>query len=113
MRDKKVPPEVAQIIAGRTKAVPKPGPEGRREPRRVLTGIARLAQRTRVILDADEQDTQACKILDSSDSGYRIALTTERQIEGEIILEHTDGSRRRVRVRWVSGREVGLEIIKD
>jgi hypothetical protein len=64
-------------------------------------------------LDTDGKDVQSCRIRDVSERGYRIALTRERKISigAEIILEHTDGWRRPVRVCWASGNEFGLEIV--
>jgi hypothetical protein len=89
------------------------GVEKRRAKRQQLVGLDRLAPRTRLILDADGKDVQSCRILDVSDTGYRIALTGEREIQigAEIMLEHTDGWRRPVRVCWAFGNELGLEII--
>jgi hypothetical protein len=87
--------------------------EQRREHRRPVTGLARMAQRTRIILGADEQVVQQCKILDASDNGYRIGSKPMPKLEigNEFILEHTDGSRRRVCVCWVSEHEVGLKVV--
>jgi hypothetical protein len=89
-----------------------PGNEQRRERRRPVVGLARMAQRTRIILGADGQVVLPCKILDASDNGYRIALKPMPKLEigNELLLEHTDGSRRRVCVCWVAEHEVGLEI---
>jgi hypothetical protein len=89
------------------------GAEQRRHKRQQIVGLSLLAPRTRIILDADGKDTQPCRIRDVSDRGYRIALTRERKVPigTEIMLEHTDGWRRPVRVCWTSGKEFGLEII--
>src|ERR1700759_859104 len=89
------------------------GPEQRRGKRQQLVGLNLLAPRTRLIFDTDGKDVQFCRIRDVSEKGYRIALTRERKIPigTEIILEHTDGWRRPVRVCWASGTEFGLEII--
>ena len=87
--------------------------EQRGEKRRPITGVARLAQRTRVILGGEEGRGQACKILDASNSGYRITLKPMPRLElgNEIILEHTDGMRQRACVCWVSEYEVGLKVV--
>jgi hypothetical protein len=87
--------------------------EQRSEKRRPITGVARLAQRTRVILGGDEERVQPCKILDASNSGFRIALKPMPKLEigDEIILEHTDGTQQRVCVCWVSAHEVGLKVV--
>ena len=89
------------------------GAEKRRTKRQPIIGLDRLAPRTRLILDAEGKDLQSCRIRDVSDRGYRIALTRERNIPvgTEIMLEHTDGWRRPVRVCWALGNEFGLEII--
>ena len=87
--------------------------EQRGEKRRPITGVARLAQRTRVILGGEEGRGSTCKILDASNSGFRIALKPMPKLEigDEIILEHTDGTRQRVCVCWVSAHEVGLKVV--
>ncbi|HTJ90482.1 MAG TPA: hypothetical protein VL356_09940 [Acidocella sp.] len=89
------------------------GAEQRRDKRQQLVGLNLLAPRTRLIFDTDGKDVQVCRIRDVSEKGYRIALTREREIPigTEIMLEHTDGWRRPVRVCWASGAEFGLEII--
>jgi hypothetical protein len=89
------------------------GAEQRRYKRQQIVGLNLLAPRTRLILDADGKDVQSCRIRDVSDRGYRIATTRERKIPigTEIMLEHTDGWRRPVRVCWASKNEFGLEII--
>ena len=89
------------------------GADKRRAKRQQIVGLNLLAPRTRVILDPNGKDVQSCRIRDVSDTGYRVALTRERKISigTEIMLEHTDGWRRPVRVCWVVGKEVGLEII--
>lgn len=89
------------------------GAEKRRSMRLQIFGINLLAPRTRLLLDADGNDAQSCRIRDVSDRGYRVALTRELKVPigTEIMLEHTDGWRRRVRVCWTFGNESGLEII--
>jgi hypothetical protein len=84
----------------------------RREARRLITGIARMAQRTSIILGDDERNVYPCKILDASDSGYRISLKPMPKLEvgSEIFFEHTDKSRQRFSVCWVSEYEVGLKL---
>jgi len=104
--DKQAP----QAAATETSSATEPKP--RREQRRPVVGLARMMQKTRLILDEAGQDVLACKILDASDHGYRVGLTQARKIEGEITLEHTDGSQRRVRVCWARGNELGLEIVE-
>ena len=89
------------------------GAEKRRAKRQPIIGLNLLAPRTRLILDAERKDLQTCRIRDVSDTGYRIAVTRDRDIPvgAEIKLEHTDGWSRPVRVCWAQGREFGLEII--
>src|SRR5271156_625982 len=89
------------------------GAEKRRATRQQIVGLNLLAPRTRLILDADGKDVQSCRIRDVSERGYRIGVKRERKIPigAEIMLEHTDGWRRPVRVCWASGNEFGLEII--
>lgn len=86
--------------------------EQRRETRRLVTGVARMAQRMHIIL-GEEQIAHPCRLLDVSKSGYRIGLKPMPHIENgsEIILELTDGTRQRVSVCWVSDYEVGLNVI--
>ena len=66
-----------------------------------------------VILGDDEQNVYPCKILDASNSGYRIGLKPMPKLEvgSEIILEHTDKTRQRVCVCWVAAHEVGLKLM--
>jgi hypothetical protein len=89
------------------------GAEKRRTKRQEIVGLNLMAPRTRLILDAEGKDVQSCRIRDVSERGYRIALTRERNIPigTEMMLEHTDGWRRPVRVCWAFGRDLGLEII--
>jgi hypothetical protein len=89
------------------------GAEKRHAKRQEIVGLNLLAPRTRLILDTDGKDVQSCRIRDVSDRGYRIALTRERNIPigTEMMLEHTDGWRRPVRVCWIFGKNFGLEII--
>ncbi len=89
------------------------GAEQRRAERQPIIGFNRLAPRTRLVLDADGKDVHPCRIVDVSERGYRISLVHERTIPvgAEIMLEHTDGWRRPVRVRWAFKNEFGLEII--
>lgn len=89
------------------------GVDQRRDTRQQIVGLNLLAPRTRLIFDTEGKDVQSCRIRDVSERGYRIALTRERNIliGTEIMLEHTDGWRRPVRVCWVSGNEFGLQII--
>ena len=63
--------------------------------------------------EATRERVQPCKILDASNSGFRIALKPMPKLEigDEIILEHTDGTQQRVCVCWVSAHEVGLKVV--
>ncbi|HTJ89860.1 MAG TPA: hypothetical protein VL356_06750 [Acidocella sp.] len=84
----------------------------RREARRPVRGIARMAQRTSILLGDDERNVHPCKVLDASDSGYRISLKPMPKLEvgSEILLEHSDKSRQRLAVCWVSDYEAGLKV---
>jgi hypothetical protein len=86
--------------------------EQRREPRRLIAGIARMAQRTSIILGDVQQNVYPCKILDASAGGYRISLKPMPKLEvgSEVLFEHTDKSRQRLNVCWVSEYEVGLKL---
>lgn len=88
--------------------------EQRRETRRLVTGVARMAQRTYLILGEDEQTIYPCKILDASDSGYRIAMKPMPKLEigSEVLFEHTDKTRQRFSICWVSEYDVGLKVVK-
>ena len=87
-------------------------PDRRQERRRPVDALTHLMRKSRVIFDDAGQDTQVCRILDASDNGYRISLAHPRTIDigTGTTLEHADGSRMHVLVRWTSGNEVGLEI---
>ena len=94
---------------------PTPGKwdEQRSETRRPVTGIARIAQRTFMILGEEENESShPCKILDASDSGYRIGLRPMPKLDvgNEVTLEYTDKTRKKFCVRWVTAYEVGLQI---
>jgi hypothetical protein len=87
------------------------GEDQRGEARRPVRGVARMAQRTSIILGDDERNVYPCKILDASDGGYRISLKPMPKLEvgSEILFEHTDRSRQRFSVCWVSECEAGLK----
>ena len=89
--------------------------EQRREPRRPVTGIARMAQRTSIILGEDGKSVYPCKILDASDKGYRVSVRPMPKLEvgREVLFEHTDKSRQRFYVCWVSAHELGLKLAED
>jgi hypothetical protein len=99
-----------------TKPTPGKWDEQRRETRRPVTGVARIAQRTFMILGEEENEsTHPCKILDASDSGYRIGLKPMPKLEigSEVTLEYTDKTRKKFCVRWVTAHEVGLQMSVD
>jgi hypothetical protein len=90
--------------------------EQRRETRRPIMGVARMAQRTFMILEEQgNESAHHCKILDASDSGYRIGLTPMPKLEigSEVTLEYTDKTRKKFYVRWVTVHEVGLQLAED
>jgi hypothetical protein len=106
-------PSAAEAPEPQAPAANATGAEKRRAKRQQIVGLNLLAPRTRIILDAEGRDVQPCRIRDVSDGGYRIATTHQRTIPigTEITLEHTDGWRRPVQVRWALGNEFGLQII--
>jgi hypothetical protein len=76
-------------------------------------GVARMAQRTFMILGEEgNESTHPCKILDASNSGYRIGLNPMPKLEvgTEVTLEYTDKTRKKFCVRWVTIDEVGLQL---
>jgi hypothetical protein len=89
-----------------------------RDSRRPITGVARLAQRTRLLLDDEARTALGCTICDASEAGFRVALTKGQlvpetlAVDCEIVLEHSDKSRLVVRVRWVREPEIGLEVVR-
>lgn len=85
----------------------------RREKRHSVTGVARMAQRTCIILGTDEPTVHPCKILTASDQGYSISLTPMPKLEigDEFVFEHTDRTQYLVRVCWLSEHEAGLKIV--
>ncbi len=89
--------------------------EQRREARRPVTGLARMAQRTSIILGDGEQDVYPCKILDASDRGYRLSVRPMPKLEigRELLFEHTDKTRQRFFVCWLSEYEVGLKVVEE
>ncbi len=89
--------------------------EQRRETRRPVTGVARMAQRTSIILGEDERNVYPCKILDASNNGYRIAIKPMPKLEvgSEVIFEQTDKTRQRFCVCWVSKHEAGLKSVSE
>jgi hypothetical protein len=88
-----------------------------RDTRRPITGVARLAQRMRLLLNDDGQTALGCTVCDASEAGFRVALTRGQAVpealavDDEIVLEHSDKSRLAVRVRWVRAPEIGLEVL--
>ena len=89
-----------------------------RDSRRPITGVARLAQRTRLLLNDEAQTALGCVICDASEAGFRVALNRGQAVpeglaaDAEIVLEHSDKSRLVVRVRWVRPPEIGLEVVR-
>ena len=75
-------------------------------------GRADGAAHTSIILGDVERNVYPCKVLDASDSGYRISLKPMPKLEvgSEILLEHSDKSRQRLAVCWVSEYEAGLKL---
>ncbi|WP_325396876.1 hypothetical protein [Acidocella sp.] len=96
-----------------TKAAPGKWDEQRRETRRLVAGVARMAQRTFLILGEDEQSSYPCKILDASDNGYRIGLRPmpTLTVGNEVTLEYTDKTRRKFYIRWIAAHEIGLQAV--
>ena len=88
--------------------------EQRRETRRPITGLARMAQRTHILLGDNEENAYPCKILDASNSGFRIAIKPMPKLEigSEVVLEHTDKTRQRLSVCWLSAYEAGLKAVE-
>ena len=69
-----------------------------------------------MILGEEENEiAHPCKILDASDSGYRIGLKPMPKLEigSEVTLEYTDKTRQKFCVRWVTAHEVGLQMNVD
>jgi hypothetical protein len=89
-----------------------PGTDQRHYPRVTITGMARIAQRSRLVrLDRDEPPIQ-CKILDASAGGYRVAVATDVPFDAALALEHTDGKRLHVQIVWAAANNLGLRIIE-
>jgi hypothetical protein len=88
------------------------GMERRTEQRRPVERITQLMRVCKLIFDGHAEEPQPCSVLDASDNGYRVALTSARDVElgTRVIFEHIDGMRKYVRVCWRSGNELGLKI---
>jgi hypothetical protein len=91
----------------------------RQAVRKTITGIARQAQKTKILPHARHEDGLACLIIDVSRNGYRVALKGNRSAEGlvhvgqEVVFELTDRTWLTVAVRWVRGCEIGFEIVGE
>jgi hypothetical protein len=83
----------------------------RHYPRVTITGMARMAQRSRLVrLDRDEPPIP-CKILDASPAGYRVAVASPAPFGAQLALEHIDGKRLPVQIVWAAQNNLGLKII--
>jgi len=78
-----------------------------------ITGIARTAQRTKLIVLDREHPPIPCKILDASAGGYRVSVQAPVPAGALLALEHTDGKRRPVLIAWTGDHELGLRIVEE
>jgi hypothetical protein len=88
-----------------------------RPPRRPITGIEFDTQFCRLLLDepdASGNEAYACKIADVSDEGFGIVFGVGKtnplpfNAGSRLTLEHSDGERVRVEVRWIKGGRLGV-----
>jgi len=89
-----------------------PEEDKRHYPRVKISGMARIAQRIKlVLLDRDEPPIP-CKILDASPGGYRVSVAVPAPLDAQLALEHTDGKRLPVQIGWAEQNNLGLKIIE-
>jgi hypothetical protein len=88
-----------------------------RPPRRPITGVEFDTQFCRLILDEPDpsgNEAYACKISDVSDEGFGIVYGVGKtnplpfNAGSRLTLEHSDGERVRVEVRWMKSGRLGL-----
>jgi hypothetical protein len=83
----------------------------RHHARTEITGLARMAQRTKLVLLDRDHPPIPCKILDASAGGYRVSVATPVPTDAQLALEHTDGKRVLVDIAWTENNTLGLKII--
>ncbi len=88
-----------------------------RPPRRAITGSEFETQYCRLLLDGPDaagNEGYACKIADVSDEGFGIVYGAAKtnphpfNAGSRLTLEHSDGERVRVEVRWIKPGRLGL-----
>jgi hypothetical protein len=104
-------------LAGRLEPAPAPpdgearGEDKRHHARTEIKGMARMAQRIKLVLLDRDHPPIPCKILDASAGGYRVSAATAVPADAQLALEHTDGKRVLVDIAWVENNTLGLKII--
>jgi hypothetical protein len=98
-----------------------PSPDGlvvNRAERVEIKGLAFSLQRTWILLNPEGTDATPCRIIQSSDDGFRVILQKPEllaslcSVGGRFYLQLTDRTREEVELRWIKYHEAGLRRIR-